>query len=165
MRLRRKLYGLSAVGRIEVTSQFALPPDKVWEQVQRPAVLLHIARPILSFISRDGGWPEKWEHREYVAGLRAFGFLPVGEQVIGIEFQGEETTGYRLRDNGRGGLISKWDHMMMIDPEGDGTRYTDRVDIEAGLLTPLVCAFAKFFYTHRQKRFQALIASDFKELG
>lgn len=153
------------MGLVTVSSHFALPPEKVWEQVRRPALLLYVAQPILTFTSRDGGWPDQWEHRVYRAGLRAFGFLPVGEQVIGIEYQGEQPAGYRLRDNGRGGLISRWDHMMVIEPEGDGTRYTDRVEIEAGVLTPVACAFAKFFYSHRQKRWQRLIAEDFAQLG
>ncbi len=153
------------MGLVTVSSHFALPPEKVWEQVQRPAVLLYAAKPILTFVPRDGDWPEQWEHREYRAQLRAFGVLPVGEQVIGIEYQPEQPSGYRLRDNGRGGAISKWDHMMVIEPEGDGTRYTDRVEIEAGLLTPLACAFARFFYTQRQKRWQKLIANDFRQLG
>ncbi len=153
------------MGLVEISSHFAPPPERVWEQVQRPAVLLYAARPLLSFVSRDGGWPDKWEQREYRAGLRAFGVLPVGEQVIGIEFQPDQPPGYRLRDNGRGGMISKWDHMMVIEPEGDGTRYTDRVEIEAGVLTPIACAFAKFFYRHRQKRWQQLIAQDFAQLG
>lgn len=153
------------LGRIEVSSHFALPPHKVWSQVKRPALLQFVAAPILKFVPRGGAFPAEWEHREYTAGLRALGFLPVGEQVIGIEYQGEQASGYRLRDNGRGGAISKWDHMMVIEPEGSGTRYTDRVDIEAGFLTPLACAFAKFFYTHRQKRWQALIAQDFAQLG
>jgi len=154
-----------ALGLVTVSSHFALPPEKVWEQVRRPALLLYVAQPILAFTSRDGGWPAQWDHRVYHAGLRAFGVLPVGEQVIGIEYQPEQPSGYKMRDKGRGGLISRWDHMMVIEPEGDGTRYTDRVEIEAGVLTPVACAFARFFYTHRQKRWQQLIAQDFAQLG
>ena len=153
------------VARIEVSSHFALPPEVVWEQVRRPALLQFVASPILSFVPKGGDFPDQWEQREYIAGLRAFGVLPVGEQVIGIEYQPEQASGYRLRDNGRGGAISKWDHMMVVEPEGDGTRYTDRVDIEASVLTPIATAFARFFYTHRQKRWQELIAQDFAQLG
>jgi hypothetical protein len=91
-----------------------------------------------------------------------FGVIPIGWQTIGIELPGAPTGEYRLRDNGHGPLIERWDHMIEIAPEGEGTRYTDRVHIEAGLLTPLVAAFARAFYAHRQRRWQRLVARAFR---
>lgn len=69
-----------------------------------------------------------------------------------------------LRDNGYGPLIQVWDHWIEISPEGDGTRYVDRVTVEAGWLTPLISGFAKLFYSHRQRRWKALAAANFAAL-
>ena len=149
---------------VEVSSFLPIPPALAWEQVQSPQLLQHLAAPLLTFHPRDGKFPQKWEPGEYRAGLRLYGLLPVGEQVIGIEYpaDGAPTGGYVLRDNGRGGLVTRWDHLMLIAPEQGGTRYTDRVEIEAGKVTGLAAAFARHFYRHRQRRWKQLIARDFQ---
>jgi hypothetical protein len=38
------------------------------------------------------------------------------------------------------------------------------VHIDAGMLTPLVAAFARLFYAHRQKRWRALAKNGFHAL-
>lgn len=152
---------------IEITSHLPIPPALAWEQVQSPQLLQHIAAPLLTFHPRDGDFPQTWSPGEYRAGLRLFGLLPVGEQVIGIEYppSGAPDGGHVLRDNGRGGLVTRWDHLMLIAPENGGTRYTDRVEIEAGMVTGLAAAFAGYFYRHRQRRWRQLIARDFQPRG
>ena len=138
-----------------------------WEQVQSPALLQHLAAPLITFHPRGAPFPALWEEREYLVGLRLYGLLPVGEQVIGIERPqtGAPAGGYVLRDNGRGGAIKRWDHLMLLAPEAGGTRYTDQVEIEAGLITPLAAAFARSFYRHRQRRWLQLINRDFVPRG
>ncbi len=149
---------------IEITSQLPIPPALAWEQVQSPQLLQHIAAPLLTFHPRGGDFPQIWSPGEYRAGLRLYGLLPVGEQVIGIEYptSGAPVGGHVLRDNGRGGLVTRWDHLMLIAPENGGTRYTDKVEIEAGTVTGLAAAFARYFYRHRQRRWRQLIARDFQ---
>jgi hypothetical protein len=160
--LRRKLHGLTLT-RIVVTNLLPITPAVAWEQVQSPALLQHIAAPLITFHPRGEPFPAAWEEREYHAGMRLYGLLPVGEQVIAIERPqtGAPAGGYVLRDNGRGGIVKRWDHLMLLAPEAGGTRYTDQVEIEAGVLTPLAAAFARNFYRHRQRRWQQLIARDF----
>ncbi len=46
-------------------------------------------------------------------------------------------------------------------PSPGGTLYRDRVEIDAGLLTPVVAALARVFYRHRQGRWRALAARGF----
>jgi hypothetical protein len=64
-------------------------------------------------------------------------------------------------------LIHCRDHWITIAPgAADGTtHYTDRVEIEAGLLTPLIAGFARVFYAHRQRRWRALAATGFAALS
>ena len=90
-----------------------------------------------------------------------FGFIPIGWQVIGIELPATPLGRHMVRDNGYGPLIRRWDHWIEIEPEGRGTRYTDTVHIDAGLLTPLITAFATIFYRHRQRRWRELVKADF----
>ena len=54
-----------------------------------------------------------------------------------------------------------WDHTIEVEPVDNWTRYVDRVVIDAGVVTPLVAAFAYFFYKHRQQCWQRLVAAEF----
>jgi len=87
--------------------------------------------------------------------VRLFDAVPLGWQVVGIELPATSGDVRQIHDNGRGALIRRWDHLVTIEPAGPGrTRYTDRVEVEAGPLTPLVWAFERVFYAYRQRRWQ-----------
>ena len=151
---------------VEVTTHLPLPPDKVWALLLRPQTLVQVSAPLLSFTPRAGPLPEQWQPGEYQLGVKLFGLVPLDDQIIGIEFPPQTGPGFTLRDNGRacardggpGGLISRWDHTMLVEPAGGGTRYTDRVQVEAGALTPLAALFARTLYRHRQKNWRRLLA-------
>jgi hypothetical protein len=109
-------------------------------------------------------WPERWQHGQYLVRLRLLGLIPAGEQVIRIEEPERELPPghYGIRDRGWGSLAHTWDHEIMVAPLGDGrTRYTDRVVVRAGLLTPLVAVFAHALYRHRQRRLRQLAQKGF----
>ncbi|MCV2369671.1 hypothetical protein [Roseateles oligotrophus] len=126
----------------------------------------HIASPLIRFVPVEPkSLPMRWEEKEYLVSTRLFGLLPMGRQWVNISGRDRSIEAGRfcveLRDNGRGTLMSKWDHRVTIQASGQGCSYTDRVEINAGVLTPLVWLFAWFFYRHRQRRWQALVASGF----
>ncbi|QPH52839.1 SRPBCC family protein [Pontivivens ytuae] len=144
--------------RVELTCHIDAPPDEVWRLLQRSALLEHIAAPLVVFRPIDGPFPEHWSPGRYRAWMLLVGVLPMGRQWIDISFPDEFT----LRDNGAGDLVRRWDHWIFVEAEGNGTRYTDRVDVEAGLLTPFIWFFARVFYAHRQRRWRALAADGFR---
>ena len=64
-------------------------------------------------------------------------------------------------DAGYSALIKSWDHKIILEPVGGATRYTDEVEIHAGLLTVPAWLFAHLFYRHRQRRLAEVVAADF----
>ncbi|WP_067690163.1 hypothetical protein [Erythrobacter sp. AP23] len=143
--------------QMRVSSVFEADPQRVWDLVRRSDTLDFVASPILAFHPHDGAFPETWAGGRYRASLRLFGIIPLGSQTIGIEFP-EGAEGMVLRDNGSGHLAKTWDHWIFIRPAPGGrTHYTDRIDVAAGILTPFVLAFARFFYAHRQRRWRRLL--------
>lgn len=147
---------------IELITHLAAPPDRVSAEIMRPGLLLHVSAPLLRFKPIDPpALPDTWHDGEYKLGMWFFGLLPVGWQMVGLETQPTGGDVWSIRDNGRGLLIKRWDHWIEVAPDGDGTRYTDRVTIEAGLLTPFVTLFARLFYAHRQRRWRRLVANGF----
>lgn len=94
--------------------------------------------------------------------LRMFGVVPLGNQRIVITKPMLGPLRYQLRDNGSGDLASRWDHLITIEPVGsDQCRYTDEVELKAGILTAFVWAFASVFYAYRQWRWRKLVKDDF----
>ncbi|WP_417254198.1 hypothetical protein [Celeribacter sp.] len=89
------------------------------------------------------------------------GIIPLGRQTIRISYPETPSGTKHLRDNGHSAMIKRWDHLIVLETDGSGTRYTDRVAIDAGLLTLPVARFAKAFYAHRQRRWQKLVESGF----
>ena len=150
---------------VELSTYLAAPPEVVWDHVQTPRLLHYVARGLLRFVPRGRPFPARWHEGEFRTWMLLFGFLPIGWQAIGIELPVQPAGRFVVRDNGYGPLIRRWDHWIEITPEGAGTRYVDRVHIEAGLLTPLIWGFARLFYAHRQRRWRKLVASGFAYRG
>ncbi|MBD2843151.1 hypothetical protein [Erythrobacter rubeus] len=151
---------------VELSTQLDCAADEAWDQIHRSALLQHIAFPLIKFVPRGAtAFPERWEEGEYRAWMLLLAVLPIGWQAIVISKPEAKGAVRFLRDNGYGPLIKRWDHWIEIAPENaTTTRYVDRVTIEAGILTPVIAAFARVFYGHRQRRWRALAASDFHAL-
>ena len=152
--------------RVKISTELDCPPEMVWQMVRRPALLMHVAAPLLRFKPLDPPrLPEEWSEGRYLLALRLFGVLPMGRQLIVTSYERiDETPGsreYQIRDNGSGGLARKWDHLITIRQSAAGsTSYTDTVDIEAGGLTVFIWLFAHVFYRHRQRRWRNLAKKD-----
>ena len=141
-----------------LTTELDAPIDAIWTALQRPQTLIDLSKGWLSFRPIDPpSLPEQWSTSRYRVALRAFGWVPIGQQVIGVEVPATDPPMRRLRDNGSGSLVRVWDHVIELVPLSDAsTRYTDRVRLQAGLLTPLILIWARGFYAHRQRQWRTL---------
>lgn len=154
-----KIYAMKT---IELETFLPAETAIVWDHILQPRLLSFVAKGMLTFKPIDPEiFPERWSVGQYRVQKYLVGLLPIGWQDIGIEFLPDQGRIQRIRDNGRGWLIGTWDHIIEVEPADGGTRYVDRVKIEAGLLTPLVVVFARRFYVHRHRRWQKLIAANF----
>jgi hypothetical protein len=153
--------------RIKRSTTLNVSAEQAWAEVCTTQLLHYVAAPLLTFKAIDPpDLPNKWQERRYLVKLRLFGLLPIGTQWIVItcdNFKSTFGTGrYHLRDDGTGTLAKRWDHRIFIEAlTGTRCRYTDIVDIEAGVLTPMIWILAQMFYWHRQRRWHQLTASGF----
>jgi hypothetical protein len=151
-----------AVRTVSMSTHLPASPETVWDHVQTPRLLHHVAWPLIRFVPKGARWPaERWTEGRHETWMFLFGFLPIGWQVIGIELPTATPGRHVVRDNGYGPLIRRWDHWIEIEPEGCGARYTDIIHIDAGWLTAVVTSFAKIFYRHRQRRWRNLVNAGF----
>jgi len=151
------------MAKLRIDTYLPASPDRIWEEVRRPELLTHVCHPILRFKPLDpAAFPEIWSVGDFRVGLRLFGVIPLGWQMVSIHFPRGAGGEKQVRDKGHGFLIRVWDHLITLTPEGEGTRYVDEVEIRAGLLTPIFWLFAKLFYAHRQRRWRKLVARGFR---
>lgn len=148
----------------EIELETILPADasKVWAHICQSRLLAFVTRGLMRFEPFGlSEFPEHWRDGEYKAQKYLYGWLPIGWQIIRIEHLPDQGQKKRLRDNGSGWLIPVWDHVIEVEPVATGTRYVDRVRVDAGILTPFVAAFSRRFYAHRQRRLHKLVAAHF----
>ena len=143
------------------------PPERAWQEVQTSRLLMYVTAPLVTFVPVDPpALPEIWAERRYLVEMRLFGCVPFGTQWIVITRPVVAATPgrqrYELRDNGHGAVIASWDHRIVLRETDDGrTHYTDQVEVQAGLLTPLIWAYASLFYRYRQYRWRRLVGRNF----
>lgn len=146
--------------KVSLSTRIAMSPDDVWQRVQTPELLMHIAAPLVRFELLEPADATNFSVSDrFLVRLTLLGFLPFGTQWIVPTIHLNEAAPWpkRLRDNGHSALIKTWDHWITVEPDGNGgTRYRDDVEVKAGLLTPFIWAFAQIFYRHRQRRWRAL---------
>ena len=152
--------------RIERSLLLPCTPEHCLAEVRTTRLLRHVAWPMVVFTPETPpSFPDEWEEKAYLVSMRLFGVLPLGRQHIDISIRDRSAETGRfhveLRDNGHGTLISTWDHRITIEAAPTGCRYTDRVDIRAGLLTPFATLFAWVFYRHRQRRWRQVAERGF----
>lgn len=145
--------------RFELSTLCDCAADSLYDEVKKSKTMIRIAKPFIKFVQLpDYPLPEVWQEGKYLVQLLLLGFVPFGKQWIVIVPDAK----YQLRDNGYSRLIRKWHHTIRIEDCGNSqTRYTDTVEIEAGLLTPLVYAFANLFFRWRQRQLKKLVNTNF----
>ncbi len=153
--------------RVALTTTLACRADEAWREVRTTGLFRHVAAPVVRFHPIvPATLPEEWAEGRYLVGMRLFGVLPLGSQWIDVTVSRADATPgaqhYELHDAGHSRFVRRWDHRIRIEETDHGrARYTDVVTIEAGVVTPVVWAFASLFFRHRQRRWRALAARGF----
>ena len=153
--------------RMKLSTVLDVPAERAWAEVQTSRLLEYVAWPLQAFEPLDPpALPTVWVEGQYLVRLRVFGLFAIGTQWIVITTPSRGPSKFQMRDNGRGSLVSRWDHLITIEPvSATRCRYTDELEVRAGFSTPLVWAFAQVFYRHRQRRWRGLVASAFAPLN
>jgi hypothetical protein len=137
-----------------------------WDRIIKPESLRFVAAPLLRFEPLVAGeLAGEWiVDKTYVVRLSFLGFLPLGQHRIKIVTIDRGTNTIESQESGS--LARVWNHTMRFHPSGAGQlRYTDEIEIKAGLLTIFVWAFAHLFYRHRQRRWKELLKQPHQLTG
>lgn len=140
--------------KIYVESIFDCSPEKVWKEVQKSSLLLEVMKPLARIEPVETAFPETWqEGKTVLCSCFMFGILPMGVRKLFFESIDKKKKEIQTRESDP--MIRKWDHLIKVEATPDGkTRYSDRIELDAGLLTPLFGLYVRYFYGHRQRRWQ-----------
>jgi ligand-binding SRPBCC domain-containing protein len=140
---------------VRVGTELDAPPDRVWETVQKVDTLRYITRGLLGFRPLGPVHDGLGEGDVIRVRLMFFHVLPANAHEIRIVRVDEEA--HCIETDEHGGAVKTWRHRISVDPHGEGrSYYTDRIEIGAGPLTPLIWAYAQLFYRYRQWRWRKL---------
>ena len=100
--------------------------------------------------------PSGWRAVKTVAGwVFLFGVIPFSRHTLHV--QSIDDAAMTLSSREGGGLLRRWNHDIIVTATGNSRcNYRDRIDIDAGVFTPLVLLYARWFYRTRQRRWRAL---------
>lgn len=148
--------------RVERSSEFERPAPIIAELLFNPETMAFLLRPVVRVVPRaPDRLPIRWQVGRYQVSLWLFGFIPLGRQDIVItEIVADPGSGrWGMHDDGCGSLMRRWDHRAILKALPDGrARYSDRVEIEAGLVTPAAWLFAWMVFAWRHRRWRRLLA-------
>ena len=145
---------------VDISTYLPCNPNDAIEHVNSPRLLVYVAKPLVKFVPIEPlQLPLAWTDGTYWVSLHLFGVIPLGRQAVVISHPSSAI--FTLRDNGHSALIRKWDHVITIEPSGNGTLYRDQVTIHAGMLAPFIWLFAQLFFHHRQMRWRKLARDRF----
>lgn len=132
--------------------QLPASADNVWAVLLRRDTFLFIIRGWLE-VADTNTWPETFfsPGAIYKMKIRLFG---QGSRFAHKICVTRVDANARVIDTEEsGGLVTVWKHRMRGESLScDRSRYTDSVELRAGLLTPVVWLFARWFYLARQRR-------------
>lgn len=150
--------------RVHVSTHLDASPRRVWSTVKTKELLFYVISPMGKFSPLDGEMRGQWEPGvSYVGRSYMFSVIPVGTRTIVIETIDETQMHIQSREHGEIGL-TKWDHLISVATEGGGSRYSDTIEIDAGVLTLVYWCYASMFYRHRQRKWRQLVARNFAGL-
>jgi hypothetical protein len=141
-----------------ITTSLSTNAERVFAAVQKTGTFLYITRGMLGF-SGANKWPATFdEGDELQTRMWFFHVIPGWRHYLRLV--SVDPAEMELHSNEHGGPIRKWNHRIKIEPATESScHYLDEIDIEAGILTPLIWLYAHVFYRYRQRRWRRLAAT------
>ena len=133
-----------------------VPADTAWGALKKRDTFLYITFGFLGFTGSKE-WPDEfYPEMEIQTRYVFFHLIPAWKHTLHVARIDDRVK--ELYSNEKGGLARTWNHLISMEPTGDNRcRYTDRIEIDAGIFTGLVWLYAHIFYRYRHKRWKRLI--------
>jgi hypothetical protein len=130
--------------------------DRVWPAMLSPVTFLYVCKGLFGFPALSGRSEPLRPGERGTGWLFAFHLIPAYRHTI--EIVAVDEAGKTVRTHEHGGILKAWNHTLHVEPVDERScRYSDTVDIDAGVATTLVAAVAIGIYRYRQRRWHKLV--------
>jgi hypothetical protein len=130
--------------------------DRVWPAMLSPVTFLYVCKGLFGFPALSGRSEALHPGERGTGWLFAFHLIPAYRHTI--EIVEVDDAGRTVRTHEYGGVLKAWNHTLHVEPVDERScRYSDTVDIDAGVVTTLVAALAIGIYRYRQRRWHKLV--------
>ncbi|GAA6178505.1 SRPBCC family protein [Sulfitobacter pacificus] len=130
-----------------VENDYTVAPDRLWAVATDYDALAEIMQGIASFEGLPKGRAQTGQKMNVMVSL--FGRFP--KQPYYMEVLECDEAQMILRSSEKGAGVRSWRHTLTVTETAFGSRLTDHIEIDAGILTPFFAAWAKYLYSARHK--------------
>jgi ligand-binding SRPBCC domain-containing protein len=135
------------VKKVTVISDYAAHAPKVWALATDYGALAKIMKGYATFDVLPSGRTKTGQRMDVMVSL--FGKLP--QQPYFMEVLECDDEHMVLRSLERGAGVKNWQHTLTVTKTETGSRLTDEIEIDAGVLTFAFALWAKYLYGARHK--------------
>ena len=132
---------------VKVVNKYNATPEQLWMLATDYDALGEIMQGIASFEGLPSGRTQTGQKLNVMVSL--FGKLP--SQPYAMEVLECDDARMILRSSEHGAGVKSWHHTLTVSETETGSRLTDNIEIDAGLMTPVFALWAKYLYSARHK--------------
>lgn len=130
--------------------------DRVWSAMLSPVTFLYVCKGLIGFPALAGRSDVLRVGERGTGWLFALHVIPAYRHTIEIVEVDQASRTVRTHESG--GLLKAWNHTLHVEPIDErSSRYSDTVDIDAGVATAFVAVLAKGIYRYRHRRWHKLV--------
>lgn len=139
---------------LTLTYDYDASPDQVW----RVATDLDSLREAVAGLIVYEGLPTGriFEGQEIDVRFSLFGRLPWQDYHMKVVNMKEADRSFESAEHG--GAVKSWRHRLRVDETPTGARLMESIEIDAGWMTPIYTAWARFMYRRRHAPRVAMLA-------
>ena len=149
--------------KLTVSSELNIDINDAWNEVQKSSLLEFVCKGKLKFKPVDSDFPKYWKKgMNLKAKLLVYGFIPFGG-IHSLKFAEVEPEKFSALTNEKNSIVKIWKHKILLEKiDENKIKYTDEIELNAGILTNVVSKWAESLYLHRQKRWK-IVANEIKK--
>lgn len=132
---------------VSLEHDYPVAAARLWSLVTDYDALSEVMKGIASFEGLPSGRTHTGQKMDVMVSL--FGKLP--KQPYHMEVVECDDQNMILRSSERGAGVKAWQHKLTVTEAETGSRLHDKIDIDAGLLTPVFALWARYLYGARHK--------------
>lgn len=141
---------------VHVETVLPTSADHVWSAMLAPATFLYVCRGLFGFPALAGRTEPLRRGERGTGWLMACHVIPAYRHTIEVVDVDEASGTIRTREHG--GVLKAWNHTLHVEAlQENSCRYSDTVDIDAGVFTGAVVVIANGLFKYRQRRWHKLV--------